>query len=102
MTDRYDVVSTTRFTLTALSLLLIVLSVLAPVTTASTPVVFAVSADRGAETHLDTLDLSDDLVPPINAVRTAWLPVVSSLTLTAVIEWAWSLTPPVRPPSFSL
>jgi hypothetical protein len=99
MTDRYD--SSARLTLTALSLMLIVLSVLAPVLVFSTPVVLAMSADRIAESHLDAVDLIDNIVLPVNVIHVAWSPVVSALTLTAVIEWAWYPRPPVRPPSFS-
>ena len=101
MTDRYGVAFVTRFTLMALSLTLIVLSALALTTAASTPSVLAASADRTGDADFDTLELTDDLVAPVNVVQVAWSPVVSSLTLTAVIEWAWSSTPPTRPPKSS-
>ena len=99
MTDRYDVISVTRLTLTTLSLMLIVLSVLAPMLVFSTPVVLAMSADRIAESHLDAVDLIDNIVLPVNAIHVAWSPVVSVLTLTAVSEQAWYPRPPIRPPS---
>jgi hypothetical protein len=101
MTDRYDNVSTTRFTLTALSLLLIVLSVLVPVFATSTPAALATPTDRVADVQFDTLELLDNLALPANTIHVAGLTAVSSLNFAVVIEWAWYLRPPVRPPSFS-
>ncbi len=97
MIDRYR--PSARFTLTALSLLLIVWSVLGPVFATSTPAEFGASADRLADAHLDTLDSLDNIGLPVDSSLIAWSPVESALTLTAVIEWAWSSTPPVRPPN---
>lgn len=97
MTDRYG--SSARFTLTALSLMLSVWSVLVPVFATSTPAEFGASADRLADTHLDTFDSLDNIGLPVDSSLIAWSPVVSALALTAVIEWAWSSTPPVRPPN---
>lgn len=93
--------SSARFTLAALSLMLIVLSVFVPALAAPMSAEFAAPADRGAEVLWDTFELTDDLAPLGNIIHVAWSPVISALALTAVIEWAWSLTPPVHPPIFS-
>lgn len=49
----------------------------------------------------DAFDLMDDFALLTTAGLICWPPVVLALNLPLPAEWAWSSTPPVRPPILS-